>query len=410
MGFGALVLGALCFSVAPQRTLAKVNCSSSPDCAQLRREPCSVEGIVPNACGNCLLGTFGGLGPTNTVCMSSVSCAAILPGEDTCIYAAGSGQGTPFIIPFGRCVCDDGNGRYWPTSAGKCAQVAITLSTGAGLFEVQQCSTTTCEPASCQPLATWAPGRYPIVSKDNVSFNCKASGEDQIMLMDDCEPILSRQTLSALCGHAGFVATSGVFDALGNAPVDCVLASSCPASVLVNSRMQQSCCTGTMWSNTVLANGQVSDKQAPGFCPMVIGKANEAAAAAAAATRSPGNKSNVTTTAGPSPVPYECLVRTIAAGWTGCSCMDSAGFADVGLSCSVTCEPPLCPLPAGGIPPVPQIWKSSEISAQLFPGDGAVLAKATAALPLPAPLRSVALLLVAGLWASGASAAASHLP
>eukprot|EP00440_Ansanella_granifera_P052502 gb/GFBE01056928.1/.p1 GENE.gb/GFBE01056928.1/~~gb/GFBE01056928.1/.p1 ORF type:complete len:393 (+),score=47.60 gb/GFBE01056928.1/:1-1179(+) len=333
--------------------LANVDCSKSPNCTQLRRQPCNVRGTIPNACGKCLPGAYGGRGPINTVCLSRSACAAIHPGEETCHHEPGAGKATPFIVPFERCVCDDGSGRYWPTAPGMCARVLVTFPAGSSYFEVQQCSTRTCDPASCTPLATWPPDLTH--RANNISFSCEQMGDDAIQIYDDCNEVTRRQTPAALCNHAGFAATSTVFDALGQAPVDCELAPRCPASVLTTTRMQQSCCQGTLWSNKITSSGEVSDETAPGFCPMVFGQAGTAVA------DNTSNASNSTTTE-----PYECLVRTIAPGWTGCACMDADGFTHSGRTCTVTCEEPLCGLSEGGIRPVPIAWLSSEVKHTLL--------------------------------------------
>eukprot|EP00931_Biecheleriopsis_adriatica_P076487 TRINITY_DN50182_c0_g1_i1.p1 TRINITY_DN50182_c0_g1~~TRINITY_DN50182_c0_g1_i1.p1 ORF type:complete len:394 (-),score=35.89 TRINITY_DN50182_c0_g1_i1:45-1226(-) len=349
----------ICMLVNHAEVASAADCSSAPNCTSLRRQPCSERAVVPNACGDCLPGTFGAKGPMNTVCLSKVSCAAIHPGEDTCEYIPGAGQATPFIFPFGRCVCDDGTGRYWPTSPGKCAQVVVTMPLGSGYYEVQECTSRTCEPGTCTPLATWPPDTAQ--RANNVSFPCASKGDDSIQLVDDCEVITSRQTYATLCAHAGFAAISTVFDALGEAPVDCELAPRCPPSVLETTRMQQSCCFGTIWSNKMNPEGVVSDQAAPGFCPMV----SQAGLAG-------GNDSNVSDAeaVSNSTVPYECLVRTIGPGWTGCACVDSNGQTVAGQTCTVSCEEPHCSLPRDGIRPVPIDWLSSEVSHQLLVDHG----------------------------------------
>eukprot|EP00913_Durusdinium_trenchii_P004449 g4128.t1 len=65
-----------------QHPLIHIVLQRSPDCAALRRQPCSERAAVPNTCGACLPGTWGGDGPMNAVCLSRTACAAIYPGEE----------------------------------------------------------------------------------------------------------------------------------------------------------------------------------------------------------------------------------------------------------------------------------------------------------------------------------------
>ncbi|CAE7887165.1 unnamed protein product [Symbiodinium microadriaticum] len=326
-----------------------VDCSRSPDCSALRRQPCSERGSVSNACGDCLPGTWGGLGPLNTVCLSKTACAVIYSGEDTCDYGPESDMSIPFISPFGRCVCDRGDGLLWPTAPGMCAQVTLRLANGLGQYEVQQCSSRTCEAATCTPLALWSP--VLTQTSRNASFTCQSTGEDAVQLLDDCTALTSRLSPSSLCGHAGFTATSTVFDASGEAPVDCELGPSCPESVL-DTRLEQSCCFGTLWSLKLDSAGQVTGDVAPGFCQMVWeAEANGSNASDAVQSFSPA----------------ECIVKAAAPGWRGCACLDSRGYLQAGKTCTVKCEEPACNLPPGGIRPVPSAWVTSEVNPDLLP-------------------------------------------
>lgn len=341
---------------------ALVDCTASPDCSLLRRKPCDVKGTIENACGDCLPGRWGGKGPMNTVCLGRQACAAVHPGQADCKHEPTAGRNTPFIFPFGRCVCDDGFGRYWPTQPGKCAQIVITKPEGAGYYEAQLCSTRTCEPSSCSPMAEWPSIFY--TTDVNMNFSCKTNGEDAVELVDDCQEVTRRQTPSTLCRHMGFTAVGTVFDALGSAPIDCELAPRCPSSVLQNTRLAQTCCTGNIWAKQVLPGGQEGDKSAPGFCPMVNAK---------------GLGPNETS------LP-ECIVRTGADGWTGCACVNSFGQTLVGRTCTVSCESPRCVKPSEGIRPVPAEWATAQQdSLKLFPGGGAKLAQAVASAPTRQP-------------------------
>lgn len=341
---------------------ALVNCTGSPDCALLRRKPCNVKGTIQNACGDCLPGTWGGKGPMNTVCLGKEACAAVHPGHGNCKHEPGAGRNTPFIFPFGRCVCDDGSGRYWPTQRGKCAQVLITKPAGAGYYEAQICSSKTCEPSSCNPMAEWPSIFYS--TNVTVEFKCGTFGEDSVQLVDDCQELTRRQTPATLCRHMGFTAVGNVFDSLGSTPIDCELAPRCPSSVLQNTRLAQTCCTGNIWAKQVLPGGQEGDTSAPGFCPMVNAKG-----------------------LGPNKSLPECIARTGADGWTGCACVNSFGQTLEGRTCTVTCEPPHCARPSEGIRPVPLEWATAqEDPLKLVPGGGLKLAQAvTASAPTRQP-------------------------
>mmetsp|Transcript_92985 Transcript_92985/g.165358 ORF Transcript_92985/g.165358 Transcript_92985/m.165358 type:complete len:398 (-) Transcript_92985:194-1387(-) len=342
-----VALGLLC---SPQGVAGAI-CRRSPNCTALRREPCNTRGLVDNVCGPCLPDAYGGSSSQNTVCLSKNACGAIHASEENCKHLPGSGKTYPFILPFGRCLCDDGTGRFWPTAPGKCAQITVIYPTGSGQYEVQMCTSTTCEPETCSPLATWE--HVLDQTAENLSFPCTRKGEDSIQLLDDCEELTRRQTASALCGHAGFEAVGTVFDSLGTYPLDCELAPRCPASVLP-SRLQESCCEGNLWSRQMVEAGEAAEV-APGFCRMVR----------PAVEVDDGNGSNGSNTT--TPEPYSCLVRTNNPGWTGCACVDEYGQTQVGQTCTLTCEEPGCRLPAEGIPPVPTAWQSTEVIPQLFP-------------------------------------------
>ncbi|CAE7411821.1 unnamed protein product [Symbiodinium pilosum] len=357
----ARALVVLCFSGKLAGASGLVDCSRSPDCSVLRRQPCSERGSISNACGDCLPGTWGGPGPLNTVCLSKEACAVIYSGEDTCDYVPNNGMSVPFIFPFGRCVCDPGDGLLWPTAPGKCAQVSLRLANGLGQYEVQQCTSRTCAAGTCTPLAVWSPVLTQTVQ--NASFPCQTTGEDSIQLLDNCHDVTNKLSPSSLCGHAGFTATSTVFDALGDTPVDCELGPSCPASVLDRTRLAQSCCFGTLWSLKVDDAGQDTGEAAPGFCHMVWQAQTMAA--------------NDTNSSGESFSPTECMVKTAAPGWTGCACLDSRGYLEVGKTCTVKCEEPACRLPEGGIRPVPSAWVTSPVIPDLVP-DHAALATSRA--------------------------------
>eukprot|EP00930_Biecheleria_cincta_P004677 TRINITY_DN105598_c0_g1_i1.p1 TRINITY_DN105598_c0_g1~~TRINITY_DN105598_c0_g1_i1.p1 ORF type:complete len:425 (+),score=50.45 TRINITY_DN105598_c0_g1_i1:38-1312(+) len=341
---------------------ALVDCTASPDCTLLRRRPCDVKGSIPNACGDCLPGRWGGLGPMNTVCLGRKACVAVHPGHSDCKHEPAAGRNTPFIFPFERCVCDDGSGRYWPTQPGKCGQIVIKKPEGAGYYEAQICSSRTCEPSSCNPMAEWPSIAY--TANVKLDIPCKTMGEDAVELVDDCDNVTARQTASNLCRHTGFTAVGTVFDALGSTPIDCELAPRCPSSVLQDTRLSQTCCTGNIWAKQVLPGGQEGQQSAPGFCPMVYAKA-----------------------LGPNETSLpKCIVRTGADGWTGCACVNSYGQTSAGMTCTVSCEPPHCIAPSEGIRPVPAEWATAQQdSHKLFPGGGAELAKAVSSAQMRQP-------------------------
>lgn len=254
----------------------------------------------------------------NTVCLSQTACGVIYPGEETCSIA-----GVPFLLPLGRCVCDDGTGAMWPSAPGLCAQVYIKFPDGIGIYEVQQCTSRTCDQATCTTMASWMPNISQ--TTENVSFRCVTEGgSDAIELVDNCDLITDQLSPSALCGHVGFVATSTIWTALGDTPVDCELSPSCPESVLDTTRPAQSCCFGTHWSLQLNAQGEETNLTAPGFCPMVHGLE--------------GNESSNSNISNSSNSSFDCIVTSAARGWTGCACLDSRGYPKAGWTCTVTCE------------------------------------------------------------------------
>ncbi|CAL1158760.1 unnamed protein product [Cladocopium goreaui] len=158
------------------------------------------------------------------VCLSQTACGVIYPGEE-------------------HLCCD------------RCAQVYIKFPDGIGIYEVQQCTSRTCDQATCTTMASWMPNISQ--TTENVSFRCVTEGgSDAIELVDNCDLITDQLSPSALCGHVGFVATSTIWTALGDTPVDCELSPSCPESVLDTTRPAQSCCFGTHWSLQLNAQGE----------------------------------------------------------------------------------------------------------------------------------------------------------
>eukprot|EP00438_Fugacium_kawagutii_P003345 Skav236153 [mRNA] locus=scaffold436:64532:65473:- [translate_table: standard] len=286
----------------------------------------------------------------NTVCLSKTSCGAIFPGEETCSMVPVGDVSVPFLLPFGRCVCDDGTGALWPTAPGLCGQVFIKFPNGIGIYEVQQCTSRTCDQASCTTMASWMPDTTQTV--ENVSFQCVTEGVDSIQLLDSCDLITDQLPPTALCGHVGFVATSTIWTALGDAPVDCELSPSCPQSVLETTRPSQSCCFGTHWSLQLNDQGEQTNATAPGFCPMVHLLAGDDI------ENSSSNRS------------FDCIVTSSARGWTGCACLDDRGYPMAGWTCTATCEKPGCDLPPTGISPVPTEWLTSQVASSLLVDQG----------------------------------------
>lgn len=220
-------------------------------------------GSVPNACGDCLLGSFGGRGPSNAYCLANTSCAAVYPGLDTCPIPGPTNPYNnpqlPLVLPFGKCVCDDGNGFRWPTAAGKCARLRVEAEEGSGYFAVERCSTPTCEPASCKVFATWAP--ITLRKAVGLQFNCQQTGSDSAALLDRCADAVGTTPDSAFCGHPGLV--NAALETTPDHILKCEVAPRCPASVLATN-LEESCCLGADQS-FVLLNGS-QRLRAAGFC------------------------------------------------------------------------------------------------------------------------------------------------
>merc|ERR1719419_2003780 len=104
-----------------------------------------------------------------------------------------------------------------------------------------------------------------------------------------------------------------------NHAINCVLAPQCPASVLGNTRLGQSCCKGNLYSSQVTEYGS-KDGQAPGFCSEGL------------------------------PPGQECTVTSTGPGWRGCSCLNAQGQPRSDRQCTVECTAPDCKMPEGGIP------------------------------------------------------------
>lgn len=307
----------------------------------------------------------------NTVCVSEKACGVIYPGEERCELVPVGDVSVPFLLPMGRCVCDDGTGSLWPTAPGMCGRVHVKFPTGIGIYEAQQCTSRTCAEATCTTMASWTPDLTQ--TQDNVSFQCITEGGDAVALVDDCDVITDQLSPSALCGHVGFTATSTIWTALGDAPVDCELAPSCPESVLETTRLAQSCCYGTLWSLRFDASGEETNESSMGFCPMVsLLEANGSSDAS--------NSS-------------ECVVISGAPGWTGYACLDARGHRKAGFTCTATCDKPLCNLPLDGIRPVPSAWLSSEVMASLLIDKGKL---ASSAASLRSLIRCIMLLFLLG--------------
>lgn len=146
-------------TASAQNTYA--DCTLSPtNCAEYRRWNCDVSAGVPNVCGACKPGNFGGNVPMNTHCLSNASCALVYSDQKGCPGDTSSSPRLPFIVPMQRCVCDV-NGDYWPTAPGSCAKLKVTMPDGSSLFTLLRCSTTACEDSSCVELMSWAPQEYP---------------------------------------------------------------------------------------------------------------------------------------------------------------------------------------------------------------------------------------------------------
>mmetsp|Transcript_68714 Transcript_68714/g.119378 ORF Transcript_68714/g.119378 Transcript_68714/m.119378 type:complete len:390 (-) Transcript_68714:78-1247(-) len=319
------------------------DCSSSPNCTELRREDCNVHGTMSNVCGNCLEGMHGSLGPTNTKCLANASCALIFSGQKGCPETGSGSTKVPFVVPFDKCICDT-DGLYWPTAPGMCAYLEVTMRRGTGMYALKQCRSSSCSPETCSQIAMWSP----IYDK----FTCSIRGTDSYTLSDGCTVdggFLPPNTMSALCGHAALTAKLPPGLAVSY-PITCELAPRCPESVLGVTRLEETCCQGFTYSHPLTEWGRNEEIPAPGFC----------------SKQQTGMKEE-----------FGCQVRTSAPGWRGCACLDDQGLVEHDYVCTVECIPPDCPLPDGGVRPTPEKWLTSQVPAQLFPPDRSVYLQAT---------------------------------
>lgn len=302
------------------------DCGSAPNCTLGHRSACSADGLFPGTCGPCLEGAHGIPGESNSACLAPRSCAAIFPGQTLCTPADRTAR-APFIVPFNRCACDDGTGLMWPTAPGQCAKLVVSLS---GLYTLSKCKSRTCDPVSCSVLTEWYPARI----GSRPTFECRRRGSDALRLSDSCSfDDVGRFTEPSLCGHPGLTAHR-VVEAQNHA-VNCELAPKCPGSVL-GTRLQESCCAGTLLSRTV-SGGFQGDGAAQGFCSSGLA-AGEV-----------------------------CAVATVGPGWQGCACLNSDGHARPGRQCTIECVPPDCELPVDGIPRTPEAWITSNVPGYFFP-------------------------------------------
>jgi len=340
----------------PLRLQGQVSCQQAPNCTAGNRAACSIWAAFPNVCSECQTGAHGISGRGNAACLAPNSCAAIFPGQEACSSSLGTTPAAPFIVPFGRCACDDGTGLMWKTAPGMCAQVFVSLS---GLYTLQKCSSRTCEPASCSTLTTWSPQRI----GQQVPFECRRQGSDSMILSDRCKQTdTGPYTDSSLCGHPGFVA-SRVVEAKDHA-LNCVLAPQCPGSVLGDTRLAESCCKGTLYSRTVTEQG-MTEQAAPGFCSIGLA-AGEV-----------------------------CTVATTGPGWRGCSCLNSNGHPRTDRQCTVECSTPGCQTPQGGIPRTPEAWLTSAVPSFFFRAGRIGVAGAFRPSPVFATLLAAAAALLA---------------
>jgi len=346
------VLVALTALAAPHTTHS-VKCDAALKCSEKHRENC--DDFFPNACGNCIAGMIGGDGPLNTVCIGNASCALIYPGQTGCSTASSSPK-VPFVVHFGRCVCDTA-GRQWPTAPGMCSKVDVDRASGKislHLCKAASASRPACEPASCSRLAEWLPG----------TDSCKWRGSDAFLLSDECTVLDSILPVevgpSPLCGHDGLLArldgtlaeNEPAAKHLAERPLVCELAPRCPESVQGKTRLDQSCCYGTPTSHPLTEWGKNVNLQAPGFCSVLP-------------TQPPPVQNSTSRASEAHPGPSQvCAVRVAAPGWQGCACLGPRGIPIAGRVCTVDCVPPDCPLPPGGIAPPLQEWLTSEATFQ----------------------------------------------
>jgi len=155
-----------------------------------------------------------------------------------------------------------------------------------------------------------------------------------MILSDNCSQTdIGPFTDASLCGHPGFKA-SRVVEATDHA-VNCELAPHCPASVLGTTRLEESCCEGTLYSRAVTEQGR-SELPAPGFCSIGLA-AGEV-----------------------------CSVATVGPGWKGCACLDRHGLPRDNRQCTVECVQPGCVTPRGGIPRTPEAWLTSAVPSFIY--------------------------------------------
>lgn len=224
----------------------------------------------------------------------------------------------------------------WPTAPGMCAYLEVAYRKGSGMFSLKQCRSSTCEPEACTQLASWSPLQE--------TFTCAQRGTDSFMLSDGCQVdggVLPEKTMSALCPHPGMLAKlEPGLDV--SYPIRCELAPRCPESVLGTISLEETCCLGYSYSHPLTEWGRNEEIPAPGFC----------------SKQQTGIKGQ-----------FGCNVRTKAAGWRGCACLDDHGLPEGDSVCTVECIPPACPLPDIGILPTPEKWLTSQVPAQMFPPD-----------------------------------------
>lgn len=383
LGFSARCTRAILLGVsliAPRESWAYVECSEGLNCSARRRKPCDNFGIAANACGDCVEGSHGGKGPANTVCLANKSCVLVFPGQDGCPSTSGNGPDTPFVVPFGECQCDV-DGKAWPTAPNQCARVIVVKAEGTGLFQLQQCTSPRCEPETCSFLAEWSPMEE--------AFKCRQQGADSMLLSDGCSDLpsaLPTSAKSALCLHPGLVAMKDQMATAWDSST-CELAPRCPESVLDETRLDQTCCTGNRLSNPLTEWGPNTAEQAPGFCTL--------AAAAASAALTPGSGGGSASGSGK----FGCNVISSAPGWRGCACLDANGLPDAQRTCTVECEPPDCPLPEKGIRSTPQTWLTSEVPEHLLPPDRTKLLQGVAAGHRHVPSQPLIVLVTAAVAA-----------
>merc|ERR1712224_1129296 len=94
-------------------------------------------------------------------------------------------------------------------------------------------------------------------------------------------------------------------------PPRCALAARCPESVLDLSRLSQSCCQGTEYSQEFGDWGGVQEgERAKPFCFNATGEAMDG-------------------------IQADCPVITSGPGWRGCACLDQFGYVVADQVCTV---------------------------------------------------------------------------